>query len=217
MYKKNLAIYGAGGLGSEIYELASRINEKFFYWERIVLLSDRKEDIQYCEVINLSSLIDAKDKYECIVAVGEPSSRELLYNKLIQSEVNIAKLVDPTSLISKNAYIGKGSIVCEYSTIHHGVSIGENCLIQPYCCIGHDINIGKHVVISAYSSPGGNAVFEDLVFCGMHSVIKERIKLGRKSIIGMGAVVFHDVGENNVVIGNPARITRGNESGKVFK
>ena len=25
MYKKNLAIYGAGGLGSEIYELASRI------------------------------------------------------------------------------------------------------------------------------------------------------------------------------------------------
>ena len=51
----------------------------------------------------------------------------------------------------------------------------------------------------------------------MHSVVKEHLNVGDNAIIGMGSVVFRDVLENNVMLGNPARVTRGNDEGKVFK
>ena len=50
----------------------------------------------------------------------------------------------------------------------------------------------------------------------MHSVVKEHLNIGDGVIVGMGSVVFRDVPANSVVLGNPARMTRGNDEGKVF-
>lgn len=214
-----LAIYGSGGLGREVFDLAYRRNLLSNLWSKIIFINDFIDEgnVYGVPVIHFDTLLKNKSDYEVVIAVGEPSSREKLYQKLTDNKIKSATLIDPTALVSPSAVIEEGTIVSEYSTIHCNVKIGKNCLIQPYCCLGHDIQIGNHTVLSAYFSPGGGTVFGDKVYCGMHSIVKEKLTIGDSAVVAMGAVVFNNVSPHSVVIGNPARITRGNDEGKVFK
>jgi acetyltransferase-like isoleucine patch superfamily enzyme len=47
--------------------------------------------------------------------------------------------------------------------------------------------------------------------------VKEGVKIGSNSIIGMGSVVYNDVPDNVIALGNPARVVRKNTHQKVFK
>ena len=49
------------------------------------------------------------------------------------------------------------------------------------------------------------------------AIIRNGIKIGEDSIIGMGAVVLKDVEANSVMVGNPARFLRENVDKKVFR
>ena len=51
----------------------------------------------------------------------------------------------------------------------------------------------------------------------MHACVKENVKIGNDSIIGMGACVFNDIKENMIALGNPARPMKTNIEHKVFK
>lgn len=214
-----LGIYGAGGLGREIYDIALRRNAASSLWSEIIFIDDFSDEGNYCGArrIRFESLIDYKNNIECVIAVGEPSSRETLHNKLSEAGVRLTSLVDTTAIVSPTAKIGNGVIICEFSTIHTEVVLGCNALIQPFCDIGHDIKIGNHVVLSPFCAPGGGTVFGDRVFVGMHVSIMELVVIGDDAIIGMGSAVFRDVPAGATVVGNPARITRGNDDHKVYR
>ncbi|MEQ9849696.1 NeuD/PglB/VioB family sugar acetyltransferase [Pectobacterium brasiliense] len=218
MKNKMLAIYGTGGLGREFFDTANNINTASNLWSEIVFINDYENggEILGIKVLSFESIIDDRDAYEIIIAIGEPSSREKLYDKAKSNGLKIATLIDPTARVSPSAIIGEGSVLCEYSSIHCNVNIGKNCLVQPYSLLGHDIIIGSHSVFSAHSAPGGASVFGDRVYVGMHATIKEKLTVGDDAIISMGSAVFRDVAARSVVIGNPARVTKGNDEGKVF-
>lgn len=216
-----LCIYGSMGLGREVYEIAVRNTALTSLWSKIIFIDDVNEEGEHfgTDRITFNTLIKNRDRYEpfeCIIAIGEPSIREKLFNKLINENIEIATLIDLTSLVSPAATIGKGTIVCEFSTIHVGVEIGRNVLIQPFCDIGHDITIGNHTVISPHCAPGGSTIFGERVYAGMQSTLKEKLNIGDDAIIAMGSSVFQDVPTGATVAGNPARVTRGNDEHKVF-
>lgn len=54
------------------------------------------------------------------------------------------------------------------------------------------------------------------MFMGMNSTSKDKIIIGDDAIIGMGTAVFRDVAAGATVVGNPARVTRGNDAHRVF-
>ena len=213
-----LGIYGSGGLGREIYEVAVRCNAIPRYWSEIVFIDDSCEEGSYCGTkrIHFDTVLESATCYECVVAVGEPSARETLFLRLMGNDIKLASLIDPTAIVSRTATIGAGSIICEYSTIHAGVELGRNTLIQPFCNIGHDIIVGDHSVLSTFCAPGGGAVFGERVYVGMQASIMELLDIGDDVIIAMGSSVFRDVPAGATVVGNPARITRGNDEHKVF-
>lgn len=213
-----LCIYGAHGLGREVYEIARRRNATTFSWEKIFFIDDFADEGDFwgTKRFHLDSLKDRKDIYEFVIAVGEPSAREKLFQKLRDEKIKVTSLIDPMALVSPTAKIKEGTIICEYATIHAGVEIGYNTLIQPFCDIGHDIKIGDHSVLSPSCTPGGWTVFGNRVFVGMHASILESLSVGDDAIIGMGSAVFRDVPPGATVIGNPARVTRGNDDHKVF-
>ena len=220
LQNKTLLIYGAGGLGREIYDLAQRCNDG--RWKQIWFLDDSCESRHPFYGTEVFSLDEALSAYplsdlEGIVAVGEPVVREKLYVRLRQLGVAIATLIDKTALISPYATVGEGSVVSEFVTLHSGVTIGENCLLQPYSCLGHDIILEDHVVLSAFCAPGGKSHFGTRSFVGMHATILQGLTVGKDAIISMGSVVFRDVSIGATVMGNPARETRGNAEHRVFK
>ncbi len=216
---RNLAIYGAGGLGREIYDLAERINFQNKRWAKIFFIDDINDinKIENTDVYKFDDIKKFNNDLDFIVAVGEPSVRQKLYNKIIKNNFNLTTLIAPTAIISPTAKIASGSIISEFVSIHSNVYIGNNCLIQPYSLIGHDVKVGNHSVLSTQFTPGGGTIIGESVYIGMQSSIKEKTIIGNNAIVAMGASVFNDVPENAVVIGNPARITKGNETRKVFK
>ena len=49
------------------------------------------------------------------------------------------------------------------------------------------------------------------------SDIHNRVKIGNEAIVGMGSMVFRDLEDGVTVVGNPARVTKGNSEHKVFR
>lgn len=85
-------------------------------------------------------------------------------------------------------------------------------------CIFHpDVKIGKNCKILHGVTMGGRAghkglpVIGDNVLIGTHAQILGNVRIGNNSIVGAGAIVLHDVPDNVVVVGNPAKILRENK------
>lgn len=213
-----LLIYGSGGLGREVYDLATRINQKKQRWSEISFINDIKPDseIDNVKLFKFNDIL-LLENTECIVAVGEPNSREKLYQKLKKNNQKIATLIDPTVVISSSATIGEGCIICAFVLIANNVRIFSNVLVQSFVNIGHDILIGNHAVISSGVFPGGGDILGDKVYIGMGATIKEKLTIGDNSIIGMGACVFQNIPSDVIALGNPARVMRKNEDGKIFR
>lgn len=213
-----LAVYGTGGLGKEVMDIAIRRNRISSEWSDIWFINDFLEEgeVYGAKCVRFGTILSQKSDFCCVVAVGEPSDRERLFEKLLENDIAVTVLVDPSAVVSPSARIGLGSIICEYSLVHANAIVEPNCLIQPFSAVAHDSRVGYHSVLSTFSVVGGNAVLGRRVFAGMHSSLKEKLTVGNDVIIAMGATVFQDLPDGVTVVGNPARITRGREDRRVF-
>ncbi len=215
-----LLLYGAGGLAKEIYDIVIRCySDKY---DKIYFIDDFAEETPFyqSERIHFDSIktrFENLDDFEGVVAVGEPAYRDKLSKRFDDIGISLATIIDKTALISPTASIEKGTIVCEFSTVHADVELGRSVLIQPYSDVGHDIKVGNYSVLSSNCAPGGESVFGERVYVGMNATTKEKITVGNDSIIAMGASVFRDVDAETIVVGNPARVTKGNSQHRVFE
>ena len=94
-------------------------------------------------------------------------------------------------------------------TIARG-TIDNTCIdnmvkIDDHVFIAHNVMIGARSILVAGCEVSGSVEIGEDCWIGPLSTIRDGVLVGRKSIIGMGAVVTKDVGENTTVAGNPAR------------
>ena len=113
-----------------------------------------------------------------------------------------------------------------------GVVIGENCHISPYVLIDlvypglikieNNVTIGSNSLIFAHVNPTANLFLKKgqyprkveqvtiksgaVLFPG--SIITAGVTIGENSIVGAGSVVFENIPDYCVVMGNPARIIK---------
>lgn len=86
--------------------------------------------------------------------------------------------------------------------------IGRGTKIDHGTMIGHDVEIGPQCTVVAHAVICGYVVVEENAYLGAACVIRQRLRIGRDAMIGMGAVVIRDVPPNCVVVGNPARFLK---------
>lgn len=213
----NLGIYGSGGSGREVKEMAEMSGQ----WKKIIFIDDLvKPDIckgiermpfeVFCQIYN-------NDNIEVIIAIGEPENKINLYKKVQNAGYSFANVIHPNSWISPSAKIGKGVTVKANVIISCDVIIEDNVGIEPFVSVGHDCIIGKHCQISSGVMMGGGTQIGAGTYIGMNVPIKEKVKIGSNSIIGMGSVVQRDIPENVIALGNPARAMKYKNDAKVFR
>ena len=217
-----LCVYGAGGFGKEVYDIATRMNKKNSIWDEILFLDDALhlgESAYLGRLFKIEAVLDEfeHNSIEVIVAIGEPAIRGKLYQKVKKLNLKLATLVDPSSIISPSAKLGDGVIVAPYCSISSSAQIGDNVAINTNSIIGHDIVVGEHSVISSFVNIGGACRVGKSSYLGMGVLIKENLSIGSLVIIGMGSVVFKNIPDEVIAMGNPARPLRRNENKMVFK
>lgn len=215
----DLMIYGSGSTGREIADIAQLINKTENRWNAIHFLDDLREDQKHygLGVLRMADLDVWPRPFECIVAIGEPQFRMEMHQRLKKKNFPLATLIDPSARISPSAQIGPGCLVGPGCFVSSNTILEENVMLEINTIVGHDIVIGMHSVISSCSVLGGGTRVGALSFIGLNSAVKERTSIGKRAVIGMQSAVFNDVPDDVIAMGNPCRVVRKNETGRVFK
>ena len=120
--------------------------------------------------------------------------------------------------IRENAKIGKNCVISKGVYIDKNVIIGDNCKIQNSALIydgvkiKNNVFIGPGVVFTNDHFPRADdknwkikeTIVESGASIGANATILCGIKIGKKSMIAAGSVVIGNVGDSELVAGNPA-------------
>jgi len=131
-----------------------------------------------------------------------------LYGCSIDDNSRIGAFVE----IQKNAHIGRNVKVSSHTFICEGVTIEDECFI------GHNVSFINDKYPRATNEDGHPQSEEDWsvtptlvrrgASIGTSSTILCGVVIGENAIVGAGSVVTHDVPDNVVVAGNPARLLK---------
>lgn len=105
------------------------------------------------------------------------------------------------SIIPPEADIGERVVI-----MHQGVGlvIHPNCTVGDDVCLYHNVTLGTGVPRESSE----RLIVGDKVTIYASSVIIGPRRIGANSVIGAGSIVTHDIPENSVVYGNPARVQK---------
>ena len=101
--------------------------------------------------------------------------------------------------------IGDNCFVLEDNTIQPFTRIGANVVLWSGNHIGHHSVIEDHVFFTSHVVLSGHCVVEKSCFLGVTATIRDGVRLGEGSLIGMGACITRDTEAWSVHRGSPAR------------
>lgn len=123
-------------------------------------------------------------------------------------EDRLVSLVDPSCYVHPTAQIGKGCVIFPNCFIGFRAKIGNRAFILSNSVVNHDDVLHDQVVLASGVTLAGFVVVETDCYLGQSCTVREFLRIGRGSLIGMGAVVIKNVEPNSVMAGNPARLLR---------
>ena len=153
---------------------------------------------------------------EAVIANGEPAIRKLLLEKLEASGIRLTTVIDNSAVISSTATIGGGAVIFPGCYVSSKAVLGRNIAMVAGSMVGHDTVLGDSCVISGHVNIGGGCSVGDESYLGMGAQVKEMTRIGRGSIVGMGSIVFSDIPDEVIALGNPCRPMRPNATKRIF-
>ena len=104
-----------------------------------------------------------------------------------------------------NSYIPSSCLIGKGSKFAYG---GIGVVIHSKAVIGQRVLIGQGITIGRKLSPNGVPIIGDDVYISAGSRILGDIKIGSNVIIGANSVVIHDIPDNTIVAGAPAKVVK---------
>jgi sugar O-acyltransferase (sialic acid O-acetyltransferase NeuD family) len=180
-------------------------------WQETVFIDDHAAETSLlgCPVIGFQEFRRrfGADDTRFVITIGEPKFRREAFDRMKEAGYQGALLIHPSASISPDAVLGEGAVIGPGVFIGTQARIGKNFYAATGAAIGHDAMIEDHARIGVGAFVGGHTVIGENAFIGSGAMLKDRIRIGRFSVVAIASAVFSDVGDNITVMGNPARIT----------
>ena len=159
---------------------------------------------------NIPKIIEDFQVIGGIIAIGDNYTRMSLYNSIcsISKSFKFITAIHPNAILGKNISIGDGSVVMAGVVINSDTTIGIQNIINTKCSIDHDVTCKDFSSIAPGATIGGGVYIGTGTSICLGANIIEGISIGNYSVVGAGALVLKDVGDNEVTYGVPSKKIR---------
>jgi sugar O-acyltransferase (sialic acid O-acetyltransferase NeuD family) len=211
----DLVLIGSGGFARETAQVVETLNRSGAGWRLLGYLDDNPA--QHGLVIDGTVVLGGRECIEhlpgasFVVCTGRPGdyvSRLRIVGDLGLPPERYATVVHPTASVSPSSSVGPGSVLLANVTLTAAVTVGAHVAIMPNVTLTHDDVVEDFVTIASGVSLGGGVRVHQAAYLGAGALIGEKRTVGAFSLVGMGAVVTHDVPACEVWTGVPARRLR---------
>jgi len=201
-----LIILGAGGHGKVIADIAQKQNK----WADIVFLDDRFAELKSFFNLPVEGFLDSFSDFQLIdsdfiIAIGDNHTRLKWSQKIIAAKLNLVSIIDSSAVISTSAQIGAGSVVLPNAIINADAVLGIANIINTAAVVEHDCQLSDGVHLSPGSNLGGDVTLSRCCWVGLGASVKQGIRIGADTIVGVGAAVVNDLPDNIIAVGIPAK------------
>ena len=208
---KDIAIFGAGGLGREVACLIKLINKETPLWNLIGFFDDdeslKDTKNEYGEVLGgIKELNNWVKPLDVVIAIGNPIIIKKISDEIDNSFIGFPNIIAPNTILldSDSFKLGKGNIICSSCIISCNVTIGNFNIFNGFVPIGHDSTIGNYNVVMPSANISGGVCIGNQNFLGVQSVVLQYIKIGDFVRLGANSVLMRNAKDNFLYMGNPA-------------
>ena len=208
---KDIAIYGAGGLGREIACLIREINSVEPQWNLIGFFDDGKEPDERNEYGSVLGNIDNLNAWPrplaIVFAIGSPKVVENLFYRVSNKYIEFPNIIAPDTIFLDrgNVRLGMGNIICSRCLLSCNLTIGNFNLFNGYITLGHDSIIGDFNSIMPAVRISGGVSIGNRNFLGVNSVILQYKSISDDVTVGASGVVMRNIKKGGTYVGNPAK------------
>lgn len=159
------------------------------------------------------SLRDISKNISAIAAIGGSNGQTRIeYMMMFERDgLFTPTLIHPTATILSGVIIGKNCQILTHAVIGIDTVLGDACIVNTSASVDHECIVSDGVHVAPGVTLCGEVFVGTCSFVGAGAVVLPRIKIGSNAIIGAGSVVTHDIPNNVIAFGNPARIIKENE------
>ncbi|MDE6076272.1 MAG: acetyltransferase [Muribaculaceae bacterium] len=209
---KEIAIYGAGGLGREIACLLRHINkEQGDRWNLIGFFDDGLVPGVSNDYGTIIGGIEELNRYptplSVVIAIASPAILTTLVAKIVNPNVSFPNIVAPNVFFfdEESVEMGRGNILTFNCRVSCNVKIGNFNIFNGGVSLGHDITIGDNNVFMPETRLSGGVSVGCNNFFGARSFVMQQIKIGNSTTVGVGSVIMRKTKDGATYIGNPAK------------
>jgi acetyltransferase-like isoleucine patch superfamily enzyme len=205
----DVIIYGAGGLGREIYDTILSINSVENKFNVLGYIDDAVDEgvrLNNVPVLGGSLLIgEINQNIGIILGMADPNIRKMIHLKHRSFRL-FPNVIHPTAIISDFAEIQEAILIQSNCIVAANSKIGNGVMMNAHSGVGHDVTVSEYCSIMSFCDLAGNSNLETLSFMGSGAKIIPSVSIGSESYICAGSVVFKNVPPKSKLMGNPAKI-----------
>ena len=206
---KDIAIYGAGGLGRETVLLLQQINLRSQEWNLLGFYDDsiqKGTSIGNVQVLGgVDELNRVPEPLNIVVAISDCSSRKSVVTRIINSHIHFPVIIHPTCQAGDDKnQLGKGCILTAGVILTTGIQLEDFVILNLAATVGHDVRIGRFSSVMPGCSISGNVKIGECTLVGTGARILQNLSVGNHCKIGAGAVVTQHFGDGKTIVGVPA-------------
>ncbi|MET0933494.1 MAG: NeuD/PglB/VioB family sugar acetyltransferase [Mycetocola sp.] len=205
---EKVLIIGASGLAREVLALAHSGSSQVVFG----VLDDGWADMadSFAGVPLLGSIERAIEYIDIklLVCVGSGEARERIVERLALLGVGpgaYTTAIDPSVSNHGNCFIGPGSIVLANTVLTASVTVGSHVVLMPNVTLTHDDVVDDFATVAAGAAVGGGVEIGRGAYIGMNASIRQKLRVGARSVLGMGAVLLESLPDGETWAGVPAR------------
>lgn len=140
-----------------------------------------------------------------VVAIGSPTVRRAVVERLGRADLVWPALVHPDSTVGQDVRLGDGVVIAAGARLSTNIEVGHHVHIDQNATVGHDARLGDYSRLNPQACVSGSVTLEDGVLVGAGATVLPGLVVGANTVVGAGAVVVRSARNGSVVKGIPAK------------